>query len=456
MTSTMTHEELRAAVNRELPGVLADLGRLVRIPGVAFDGFPHEQVERSAAAVAELLRGAGMPDVRVVRSAGGQPAVMGRRSGPPGAPTVMLYAHHDVQPAGDRSRWNSDPFEPVERDGRLYGRGAADDKAGIMAHVAALRAFGDALPVGIVVFVEGEEEYGSSSLEALLREYRAELSADVIVIADSSNFDIGQPALTTSSRGIVNAFIEVHTLDHAVHSGMFGGPVPDALTTLCRLLATMHDDAGDPAIEGLAGGPAPERLEYPPDRLRRDAGLLDGVELIGRGSIVERMWTRPAVAVLGLDVPSAADAPNALVPIARAKVSIRVAPGQPAKDAYDALVAHVQRHAPWGARATVSLELTGEACTITASGPAYDAARSAFMQAWDGAAPVQVGLGGSIPFIATFQELFPEASILVTGVEDPDARAHGPNESLHLGEFARYCLAETLLLATLGERATAG
>ncbi|HLL68654.1 MAG TPA: dipeptidase [Micromonosporaceae bacterium] len=444
----MTVESLRSAIARELPGVRADLERLVRIPGIAFDGFDHAHVERSAEAVADLLRGAGLPDVRIVR-AGGQPAVIGRRPAPPGAPTVLLYAHHDVQPIGDAAQWRSEPFEPVERDGRLYGRGAADDKAGVMAHVAALRAFGDDLPVGVVVFVEGEEEYGSDSLEALLRQYRAELTADVIVIADSVNWDIGQPALTTGLRGLVNAFVEVRTLDHAIHSGMFGGPVPDALTALCRLLATLHDAAGDVAVPGLVHGTAAP-LDYPIDRFRAEAGLPSGVELIGTGSIVERAWARPAVAVLGIDAPPTAGAPNALVPVAKAKVSLRIAPGDDANRAYAALRAHLEEQAPWGSQVTVTLEAVGEACRIDASGPAYDAARTAFAEAWDGTAPVDIGVGGSIPFIATFQELFPEAAILVTGVEDPDSRAHGPNESLHLGEFGRVCLAEALLLANLG------
>jgi acetylornithine deacetylase/succinyl-diaminopimelate desuccinylase-like protein len=448
MTVAITEAALRAAVERQLPGVRADLERLVRIPGIAFPGFDHSEVQRSAEAVAELLRGAGLPDVRIVR-AGGQPAVVGRRPAPPGAPTVLLYAHHDVQPPGDVAQWVSEPFEPVERDGRLYARGVADDKAGVMAHVAALRAFGDDLPVGVVVFVEGEEEYGSDSLEELLRTYRDEIASDVIVIADSGNWDIGQPALTVGLRGLVNAFVDVRVIDHAVHSGMFGGAVPDALTALSRLLATLHDEAGDVAVAGLVSAAAAE-LDYPEDRFRHEAGLLAGVELIGTGRLVERTWTKPSISVLGIDAPGTAVAPNALVPSARAKVSLRIAPGDKAASAYQALKAHLEQRAPWGAQVTVTLEGDGEPCVIDASGPAYDAARAAFTEAWDGTAPVDIGVGGSIPFIATFQEMFPEASILVTGVEDPDARAHGPNESLHLGEFARVCLAEALLLAKLG------
>lgn len=445
---TPTASELRAAIQRELPGVRADLERLIRIPGIAFPGFDGAEVERSAAATAELLRGCGL-DVSTVR-AGGQPAVIGRRPAPPGAPTVLLYAHHDVQPTGDPALWTSAPFEPVERDGRLYGRGAADDKAGIMVHVAALRAFGDALPVGVVVFVEGEEEYGSESLESLLVEHRDTLAADVIVIADSGNWDIGVPALTTSLRGIVNFFVEVRVLNQAVHSGMFGGPVPDALTVLARLLASLHDDAGDVAVEGLVARRGSE-LEMPAHRLRAEAGMRPDIPFIGTGQLVDRLWTKPSLAVLGIDAPPTDGAPNALVPSAKAKLNLRLAPGDDPKLAYEAVRAHLERHAPWGIRPEVTLEQSGSPCVIDATGPAFDAVRSAFREAWDGTDPVDTGLGGSIPFIATFQDMFPDAAILVTGVEDPHAGAHGPNESLHLGEFARACLAEALLLAKLAE-----
>jgi acetylornithine deacetylase/succinyl-diaminopimelate desuccinylase-like protein len=445
----MTEAALRDALSRELPGVIEDLKTLARIPGIAFDGFDHTVVERSAEAVAELLRGAGLPEVRIVR-AHGQPAVIGRRPAPPGAPTVLLYAHHDVQPIGDEAEWRTPPFEPTERDGRLYGRGCADDKAGVLAHVAALRVYGDDLPVGVVVFVEGEEEFGSESLEELLRAHREELDADVIVIADSGNWDIGVPALTTSLRGLVNLFVDVRVLDHAVHSGAFGGPVPDALTALVRLLATLHDEAGDVAVAGLVSGQAAP-LDYPVDRFREESGILPGTGLIGTGRLVERLWTRPAVSILGIDAPRTGEAPNALVPAARAKVSVRLAPGDDPKKAFEAVRAHLEANAPWGARVAVALEQDGAPCVIDATGPAYDAARAAFRAAWDGVDPVDVGMGGSIPFIATFQELFPSASILVTGVEDPDSRAHGPNESLHLGEFARTCLAEVLLLSNVAE-----
>jgi cysteinylglycine-S-conjugate dipeptidase len=314
-----------------------------------------------------------------------------------------------------------------------------------MAHVAALRAYGDDLPVGVVVFVEGEEEYGSDSLDSIIEAHREALRSDVIVIADSGNWDIGRPALTTSLRGLVNCFVEVRVLDNAVHSGMFGGAVPDALTVLSRLIATLHDENGEVAVDGLVGREGAS-VDYPQDRFRREAGLLDGVRLIGSGTITDRIWTKPAVSVLGIDAPRTLEAPNALVPVAKAKLSVRLAPGDNPRSAYAAIRSHLEKYVPWGAHIEVTLENDGAPCVVDATGPAYDAARAAFRDAWDGVAPVDMGVGGSIPFIATFQELFPDAAILVTGVEDPYSAAHGPDESLHLGEFARVCLAEALLL----------
>lgn len=443
--------DLRSAIEAVMPSVRTDLERLVRIPSVAFDGFDHSHVARSAELVAQLLRDAGMPDVRIVTAKGesgqdGQPAVIAHKPPPPGAPTVLLYAHHDVQPAGNPQDWDQDdPFTPVERNGRLYGRGCADDKAGIMAHIAALRAYGDDLPVGVTVFVEGEEEFGSDSLEALLTENRELLAADIIVIADSVNWGIGQPSLTTSLRGIVNVYVEIATLNQAVHSGMFGGAVPDALTALCRLLATLHDDEGDVAVDGLVRTSA-SPIEMEPQRLRSESGMLDGVEFIGTGRLVERLWTKPTATVLGIDAPGARESANALQAVARAKVSFRLAPGDDHESAAKAIESHLRTHVPWGAKLTVTTDHGGNPSVIDATGPRYDAARAAFADAWDGVAPIDTGLGGAIPFISTFQEMFPAAAILVTGVEDPDSRAHGPNESLHLAEFARVCHAEALLL----------
>lgn len=445
----MTREDLTAAIDRVLPSVRADLEDLIRIPSVSADPARAADVQRSAEATAALFEAEGFT-ARIVSAGGGAPAVIAKKPAPEGAPTVLLYAHHDVQPTGDTAEWTSAPFEPTERDGRLYARGAADDKAGIAAHLAAVRALGNDLPVGVTVFVEGEEEIGSPTLLQLLDEFADELTADAIVIADSANFAIGQPALTISLRGLVDCHVEVRTLKHAVHSGLFGGVVPDALTALCRLLATLHTDAGDVAVDGLHAGRAAD-LDYPADRLRAESGVLDQVRLIGTGSLVDRLWARPAIAVLAIDAPRVADASNTLVPVARAKVSLRIAPGDDAAKAMEALRTHLEENAPWGAEVTVTDGDLGQPCAINAHGPAYDAARSAFETAW-GVAPVDMGMGGSIPFIAEFAATFPQAAILVTGVEDPDTRAHGVDEGLHLAEFTKVCVAEAQLLVNLAHR----
>lgn len=448
--SPSTHPDaaaIRQRVQELMPGIRSDLEDLVRIESVSADPARAAEVQRSAEAVAALVRAEGFDDVEIVsaRDDGGAPAVIAHKPGPAGSPTVLLYAHHDVQPENDHADWDSPPFEPTERGERLYARGAADDKAGIAAHLGALRVFGEELPVGVTLFVEGEEEVGSETLPDLLAAHRERLRADVIVIADSGNWDIGVPALTTSLRGLVRVDVEVRTLTHAVHSGMWGGLVPDALIALSRLIASLHDDDGSVAVAGLHRGPAAD-VEYPEERLRAESGATAGVHWIGEGSAVERLWTQPALSITGLDAPQVAGASNTLVPAARARISMRIAPGDTTENALARLREHLEQHTPWGADLAVTVVDTGEATQIDATGPAYDAARQAFTEAWDGTAPVDMGVGGSIPFIAEFLEAFPEASVLVTGVEDPDTRAHGANEGLHLAEFERVVVAEALLL----------
>lgn len=450
MTDALTADQiahLRARVADLMPGIRADLEALTRIPSVSLGAFDQAHVDASAEATAALLRAEGLR-VEIVRE-GGRPAVIGTLPGPQGAPTVMLYAHHDVQPPGDASEWDSEPFTPTERDGRLYGRGAADDKAGIMAHIAALRAHDSRPPVGVTVFVEGEEEIGSDSLPAILAAHGDKLRADAIVLADSTNWAVGEPALTTTLRGMIRVVVTLCTLDHGIHSGMFGGPVPDALTALVRLLASLHDDAGNVAVAGLRAGEAAD-LDYSEDRLRAESGLLDGVAVLGtQGSLLSRLWTRPSITIIGIDAPSVATASNTLVPAASAKISMRIAPDEHDLDAFELLKAHLEAHAPWGAQISVTLDDRGNGFSADASGPIYDQARAAFTDAW-GVEPVDIGVGGSIPFVAAFAQRFPDAAILVTGVEDPDTRAHGANESLHLAEFERACVAEAVLLARLG------
>lgn len=438
--------DLRATVADLLPQVRRDLEGLAAIPSVSLPSFDQRHVDDSAEAVAQLLVAEGMR-VQIVRE-GGRPAVIGHLDGPSGAPTVLLYAHHDVQPPGDDGEWDSPPFQPTQRGERIYGRGIADDKAGVMAHVAAIRAHQGKPPVGVTVFIEGEEEIASASLPQILRVYSEELRADAIVLADSHNWKVGIPALTTTLRGLVRVVVSVRTLDHGVHSGLYGGAVPDGLTALCRLIATLHDEAGDVAVQGLMRSAAAE-LAYTEDDLRSDSSLSQGVSPIGTGSLLSRMWTQPSMTVIGIDAPSVDRAANLLTPVGRAKLSMRIHPDEDPQHAFDALRDHLQRHVPWGAALDVELDDQGAGFSAAAHGPMYAQARAAFEDAW-GVAPVDIGVGGSIPFVASFAEQYPDAAILVTGVEDPDTRAHAANESLHLGEFERVCLAEALLLERLG------
>ncbi|WP_029767173.1 dipeptidase [Haloglycomyces albus] len=443
--------EVVKAVRASMPSVRADLEKLVTIPSVAFEGFDHSHVRRGAEAVSELLSELGA-EIRTVQHGEGQPSIIARFPAPEGQPTILLYAHQDVQPAGDLDAWDQeDPFTVEERDGRLYGRGVADDKAGIMAHIAALRAYDGKPPIGVTLLIEGEEEYGSPTLDDLLMEHRDLLRADVVVIADSANWSTDIPALTTSLRGMVNCYVEVKALKSAVHSGLFGGPVPDALTSLTRLLATLHDDKGNVAVEGLVSSEKAE-LDYEPETLREESGMLPGTEFVGSGRLTDLLWNKPTATVLGFDGPRAAEAANALQPTARAKVSFRISPDQKADEAWEAVKAHFESHTEWGTEVSVTLDSAlGDPCSIDATGPQFDAAWEAFAEAWDGTRAVEIGVGGSIPMIATFQELFPDAAILVTGVEDPSSQAHGPNESLDIKMFERVCVAETLLLQKLAQ-----
>lgn len=450
----MNIDDIAARAAKDYPRVLKDLQELVTIPSVSNASFDQAAVGVSAEAVAGLLRDAGMQDVRIVDATAqdgtrSRPAVLAHKAGPPAAPTVLLYAHHDVQPPGDTAAWSTkDPFVPELRGERLYGRGAADDKAGIMAHVGALRALGDDLPVNVTVFVEGEEEIGSPTFHDFLDQHRDALEADVIVVADSTNWAVGTPALTTSLRGVVQVEVDVRVAHHAVHSGLFGGPSLDAVTSLARLIATLHDDDGEVAVAGLRTADA-ELVDQSEESFRASAGILDGVRLAGSGPIAGRLWNKPAIAVIGLDATSVERSSNTIIPAARAAISLRVAPGQPPAEAAQALTDHLESHATFGAQVTTRVVEAGPGFDGSGRTPALEAAEWALAQAW-GERPVHQGMGGSIPFISDLTEVFPRAQILVTGVEDPDSRAHSEDESVHVGEHAKAVLAEALLLARLG------
>ncbi len=441
------HDDLRTRVHELFPQLTATLEELIRIPSVSAPSYDPEPVRRSAEKVADLLRAAGVEGVRLLEIEGAHPAVYGEIPGPPGSPTVLLYAHHDVQPPGPEDEWRTGPFEPFTEDGRIYGRGSSDDKSGIIMHLGAIGAFEGKPPVGVKLLIEGEEEVGSTHLADFLDTYAELLGADVVVIGDAGNWRVGQPALTVSLRGLVACTVEVRTAARAVHSGLFGGVFPDALMVLSRLLASLHDDRGEVAVEGLVATES-DPLDLTEDEIRAQMGTVAGLETIGTGGLTSRLWTKPAIDILAVDAPSVAEAINQLVPVARAKVSMRIAPGQDADAAMNALRAHLLDHVPWGAEVTVVSVEKGDAFALNAEGPAYEAWRRGMQEAW-GRPPISMGVGGSIPFVAAFSEKLPDASILLTGAGDPTSAIHAPNESQDLSDLEKSILAEAIALRLL-------
>ncbi|MGO3885112.1 MAG: dipeptidase [Mycetocola sp.] len=447
-----------ASVRGEFPRIIKELGDLVRIPSVAWSAFDPAEVRRSAEAVADLARSTGIFDMVDIRQAPvdgggelGQPAVVARRDAQPGYPTVLLYAHHDVQPPGLQEDWETPIFEPTLVDGRIYGRGAADDKAGVMAHIGAIRALTDAIGddfgIGIRLFIEGEEEFGSRSFGAFLTQNADDLEADAIIVADSGNWDEDTPGLTVALRGNVTFALTVRTLAHASHSGMFGGAVPDAMLATIRTLDSLWDESGAVAVPGVHSHDA-STPDYGIERLRDEAGVLDGVTDIGRGTVASRLWFQPSITVTGINAPDVDQASNTLLPAVTVRVSMRVAPGQSAQDAYERIRSHLLNNAAFGASLDFSDVDLGDPFLVNTDGPAVSAMTQALADAWS-VAPVQLGIGGSIPFIADLVDAFPAAEILVTGVEDPNSRAHSPNESLHVEGFRKSVTAEALFLAKL-------
>jgi acetylornithine deacetylase/succinyl-diaminopimelate desuccinylase-like protein len=446
-------DQAKKLIDAGFDAATKELEDLVRIPGIAWEAFDAKNLELSAETIAKLFRDTGVFEVVEVRRASidgkpGSPAVVARRAARNGKPQILLYAHHDVQPPGDETAWETTPFEPVTRDGRMYGRGAADDKAGIVSHLAAIRTLveicGPDFEVGISVFIEGEEEAGSPTFRPFLEQNQDILKADCIVVADSGNWSETIPALTATLRGLVSQVIEVKTLDHALHSGMYGGAVPDAMTATIRLLASLHDSEGNVAVAGLHEGKAAD-LPYDDADLRRDSGLLDGVSQLGTGTILDRIWNKPSITVIGIDVPSVALSSNTMLPAVSSKISMRIAPGQKPEDALEALRNHLNKHVPFGAQLHFGEIELGKPFAVDDSGWASELARVSLKAAWDETV-VDIGVGGSIPFIADLIEVFPGAQILVTGVEDPDSRAHSPNESVHLDSLRKTMLAESLML----------
>lgn len=441
---------IRGRVAGVMPEAVAALKDLVRIPGIAFPGFDPAEVRRAADQVAEMFTEAGCATVTIIENGDNPPAVFAEAPGPDGSPTVLLYAHYDVQPPGDAEAWLSDPFEPTERDGRLYARGVADDKSGVALHYAVIKAFEGSPPCTVRVIIEGDEEYGGSFEEFPLEQPEM-FAADAIIVGDTGNVEVGQPTFTSALRGMATVEVTVETLAAPVHSGMFGGPAPDALMALIALLATLRDANGDPAIDGVTGYEW-TGADMSEDTFREQAGVLPDQPLVGTGSVASRLFSQPAVSVVGIDAPPVDGAINAVVPKARAMVSLRVPPNMDAAEAQEKLMAHVVSHAPWGVSVQVDPGPIGQGFAGAAGGVAREAMADAMRAAY-GVEPVDFGSGGSIPLVAVLTEVAPEATIIMCGAQDAAAAIHAPNESLHLGEFADATLAEALFVQFLADRA---
>ena len=450
----MTPDQIESAVAAAMPHSVEALKRLAAIPSVAFPGHPEEPVRAAAAMTEELLRGTGLQRVQQIPVEGSFPAVYGEAPAPPGMPTVLLYAHYDVQPAGDLAAWRTPPFEPTLIDGQLFGRGVADDKSGIIAHVTALRAFQGRFPVGIKVIIEGQEEYAGERLESFVERNPDLLRADAVVVADTGNPRVGDPAVTTSLRGMAAFTMEVRTLRESVHSGSFGGAAPDALAALMRMVTALHDDNGDIRVPGLprgsflGQGPAEEDF-------RNTAGVLDDVALIGSGSLADRLWASYALTVTGLDVSSVSGAVNAVQAVSRARITMRVPPAGDPKTAVNAVVDFLRQVAPWGVKVSFGDFTVGSGFQADSGGMARSALNRAMERAF-GRPPRDVGAGGSIPLVNTLLKQFPAAEILLFGAEDEDAAIHAPNERVDLEELRRVATAEALFLLELAEPSTPG
>ncbi|MFE4867950.1 dipeptidase [Streptomyces sp. NPDC056682] len=450
----MTASPIAETVAALMPRAKVELAELVAFQSVADEAVaPRSECEAAANWVADALRTEGFQDVALLDTPDGSQSVYGLLPGPVGAPTVLLYAHYDVQPKLDESAWVTPPFELTERDGRWYGRGAADCKGGFIMHLLALRALkaNGGVPVSVKVIVEGSEEQGTGGLEQYAEAHPELLTADAIVIGDTGNFRVGLPTVTATLRGMTMIRVQIDTLEGNLHSGQFGGAAPDALAALIRVLDSLRDENGQTVIEGLPADSAWDGLQYPEVEFRQDARVLDGVSLPGTGTVADRIWARPAVTVVGIDCHPVAGATPSIPATARAQISLRVPPGQDAAEATKLLYAHIEKHVPWNAR--VSFEQVGQGQPFRAdiNSPAYTSMAEAMAVAYPGEEMQSSGMGGSIPLCNTLSALYPQAEILLIGLSEPEAQIHAVNESVSPQELERLSVAEAHFLVNYAE-----
>ncbi|MDX2920242.1 dipeptidase [Streptomyces sp. NE06-03C] len=450
----MTARPIPETVASLMPRAREELAELVAFQSVADPAvFPRSECERAANWVADALRAEGFTDVALLDTPDGTQSVYGHLPGPAGAPTVLLYAHYDVQPPLDESAWISPPFELTERDGRWYGRGAADCKGGFIMHLLALRALkaDGGVPVSVKVIAEGSEEQGTGGLERYAEAHPELLRADTIVIGDTGNFRVGLPTVTATLRGMTMLRVQLDTLEGNLHSGQFGGAAPDALAAMIQLLASLRAEDGTTTVDGLTGDADWDGIQYPEAEFRQDAKVLDGVGLIGTGTVADRIWARPAVTVIGIDCPPVVGATPSVQASARAQISLRVPPGHDAAEATKLLTAHLESRAPWGARVKVEQVGQGQPFRADMSSPAYTAMAEAMRDAYPGQEMQSSGMGGSIPLCNTLAALYPEAEILLIGLSEPEAQIHAVNESVSPEELERMSVAEALFLRNYAE-----
>ncbi|WP_181766966.1 dipeptidase [Streptomyces albidus (ex Kaewkla and Franco 2022)] len=448
--------EIAATVSGLMPQARAELAELVAFRSVADPAqFPVSECEAAAKWVAGALRSEGFQDVAVLDTPDGTQSVYGLLPGPEGAPTVLLYAHYDVQPPLDEDAWHTPPFTLTEREGRWYGRGAADCKGGIIMHLLALRALraGGGVPVTVKFIAEGSEEQGTGGLQRYAEAHPQLLTADTIVIGDTGNFRAGLPTVTATLRGMAALQVRVETLEGNLHSGQFGGAAPDALAALIRTLDSVRAPDGSTVIDGMEPGAGWDGLEYPEADFRRDARVLDGVALTGSASVAESIWARPSVTVLGIDCPPVVGATASVQASARAAVSLRVPPGADTEKATELLISHLESHVPWGARISVEVVGQGQPFRADTGSPAYKAMADALRIAYDGEEMQIAGQGGSIPLCDTLASLYPQAEILLIGLSEPEAQIHAVNESVSPEELERLSVAEALFLQRYARRA---